>query len=33
VLNYTQNNKAETARLLDIGLATLYRKLKEYKLE
>jgi two-component system NtrC family response regulator len=33
VLNYTRNNKAETARLLDIGLATLYRKLKEYRLE
>ena len=30
VLNYTKGNKAETARLLEIGVATLYRKLDEY---
>lgn len=30
VLNYTKGNKAETARLLEIGIATLYRKLDEY---
>jgi DNA-binding NtrC family response regulator len=29
VLKYTNGNKAEAARLLDIGLATLYRKLDE----
>lgn len=33
VLNYTKGNKAETARLLEIGIATLYRKLDEYKIE
>jgi two-component system NtrC family response regulator len=33
VLNHTQGNRAETARLLNIGIATLYRKLKEYGLE
>lgn len=27
VLNYTKGNKAETARLLEIGIATLYRKI------
>jgi DNA-binding NtrC family response regulator len=32
VLNYTNNNKTETARLLNIGLTTLYRKIEEYKL-
>jgi len=32
VLNYTGGNKAETARLLNIGVATLYRKMDEYKL-
>lgn len=32
VLNYTNGNKAETARLLEIGIATLYRKLEEYKI-
>jgi two-component system, NtrC family, response regulator len=32
VLNYTKGNKAETARLLEIGIATLYRKLEEYSL-
>lgn len=32
VLNYTGGNKTETARLLNIGLTTLYRKIEEYKL-
>lgn len=32
VLQHTQGNKAETARLLEIGIATLYRKIEEYKL-
>jgi len=32
VLNYTKGNKAEAARLLNIGLTTLYRKLDEYKI-
>ncbi|WP_324214767.1 sigma-54 dependent transcriptional regulator [Flavobacterium sp.] len=32
VLNYTKGNKAETARLLEIGIATLYRKIEEYGL-
>jgi two-component system NtrC family response regulator len=32
VLNYTKGNKAETARLLEIGIATLYRKIEEFKL-
>lgn len=32
VLNYTKGNKAETARLLEIGIATLYRKIDEYNL-
>lgn len=30
VFNYTKGNKAEAARLLEIGIATLYRKLEEY---
>lgn len=30
VLNYTNGNKAETARLLEIGIATLYRKIEEF---
>lgn len=30
VLNYTHGNKTETARLLKIGLTTLYRKIEEY---
>lgn len=30
VLNYTKGNKAEAARLLEIGIATLYRKLEEF---
>ncbi len=32
VLKYTGGNKAEAARLMDIGLATLYRKIEEYHL-
>ena len=32
VLNYTKGNKAETARLLEIGIATLYRKIEEFGL-
>lgn len=32
VLNYTSGNKTETARLLNIALTTLYRKLEEYKM-
>ena len=32
VLIHTHNNKAEAARLLNIGLATLYRKIEEYGL-
>ncbi len=30
ILHYTNGNKTEAARLLNIGLATLYRKLEEY---
>jgi DNA-binding NtrC family response regulator len=30
VLTYTRGNKAEAARLLEIGIATLYRKLEGY---
>lgn len=30
VLNYTSGNKTEAARLLKIGLTTLYRKIEEY---
>ena len=30
VLQHTKGNKTETARLLDIGLTTLYRKIEEY---
>ena len=33
VLNYTKGNKTEAARLLNIGLTTLYRKLEEYKIK
>ncbi len=33
VLRYTKGNKTETARLLNIGLTTLYRKIKEYGLK
>ena len=32
VLQYTNGNKTETARLLKIGLATLYRKIEAYKI-
>ena len=32
VLNHTKGNKTETAKLLDIGLTTLYRKIDEYGL-
>lgn len=31
-LEYTRNNKTEAARLLNIGLATLYRKIEDYKI-
>ena len=30
VMEYTRGNKAEAARLLEIGIATLYRKLENY---
>ena len=30
VLRHTNGNKTETARLLKIGLTTLYRKIEEY---
>ena len=33
VLNYTRHNKAETARLLNIGISTLYRKMEEYEIQ
>ena len=33
VLNHTHGNRAEAARLLNIGIATLYRKLKDYGME
>jgi len=32
VLQYTQGNKTEAARLLKIGLTTLYRKIEEYNM-
>ncbi|WP_313369091.1 sigma-54-dependent transcriptional regulator [Sphingobacterium mizutaii] len=32
VLAFTKGNKAEAARLLEIGVATLYRKIEEYKI-
>jgi transcriptional regulator with PAS, ATPase and Fis domain len=32
VLNYTNGNKTEAARLLNIALTTLYRKLSEYNI-
>ena len=32
VLEYTKGNKTEAARLLKIGLTTLYRKIEEYGL-
>lgn len=31
-LQHTKGNKAETARLLEIGVATLYRKMEEYRI-
>ncbi len=33
VLQYTSGNKTETARLLNIGLTTLYRKIEEYSIK
>jgi len=33
VLNHTKNNKTESARLLNIGLSTLYRKMEEYGIQ
>jgi two-component system, NtrC family, response regulator len=33
VLSFTNGNKVEAARLLNIGLTTVYRKIIEYKLE
>jgi DNA-binding NtrC family response regulator len=32
VLHYTKGNKSEAARLLNIGLTTLYRKIEEYRI-
>jgi len=32
VLKHTRGNKIEAAKLLHIGLTTLYRKIEEYKL-
>lgn len=32
-LKHVRGNRAEAARLMNIGIATLYRKLKEYELE
>ncbi len=32
VLNFTKGNKTETAKLLNIALTTLYRKIDEYKI-
>ena len=32
VLNHCKGNKTETAKLLNIGLTTLYRKIEEYKI-
>lgn len=32
VMNHTKGNKTEAARLLNIGLTTLYRKIEEYKI-
>lgn len=32
ILNYTKGNKTEAARLMNIGLTTLYRKIEEYQL-
>ena len=33
IMNYTQGNKTEAARLLNIAITTLYRKLEEYKIQ
>ena len=33
VLKYTKGNKTKTAKLLDIGLTTLYQKLKDYQID
>ncbi len=33
VLDHTKGNKTEAAKLLNIGLTTLYRKLEEYKIQ
>lgn len=33
VMNYTNGNKTEAAKLLNIALTTLYRKLEEYKIK
>ena len=33
VMNYTNGNKTETAKLLNIALTTLYRKLEEYQIK
>ena len=32
VMNYTNGNKTEAAKLLNIAITTLYRKLEEYKI-
>ena len=32
VLAHTKGNKTEAARLMNIGLTTLYRKMEEYRL-
>jgi two-component system, NtrC family, response regulator len=32
VLNHTKGNKTEAAKLMNIGLTTLYRKIEEYKI-
>lgn len=32
ILQFTKGNKAEAARILEIGVATLYRKIDEYQL-
>jgi two-component system NtrC family response regulator len=32
VLAHTKGNKTEAARLMNIGLTTLYRKIEEYRL-
>ena len=32
ILGFTKGNKVEAARLLKIGIATLYRKIEHYRL-